>query len=79
MNEIRKPFTEVLSKEQIHNLYVKCNYDENNKELYFECNDFINGFALILYGERDIEFGTDYSNIIDTNGNFIDVLLTPSS
>lgn len=75
MNEIRKPFTEVLSKEQIHNLYVKCNYDENNKGLYFECNDFIDGFALILYGERDIEFGTDYSNIIDTNGNFIDILL----
>ena len=38
-------------------------------------NDFINGFALILYGERDIEFGTDYSDIIDTNGNFIDILL----
>lgn len=74
MNEIRKPFTEVLSKEQIHNLYVKCNYDENNKELYFECNDFIDGFSLILYGDRYIEFA-DYSNIIDTNGNFIDILL----
>ena len=75
MNEIRKPFNEVLSKEQIHNLYVKCNYDKNNEELYFESNDFIDGFALILYGERDIELDINYSNIIDTNGNFIDILL----
>ena len=75
MNEIRKPFSDVLSEEQIRDLYAKCNYDKNNEDLYFECNDFINGFALILYGERDIEFGTDYSDIIDTNGNFIDILL----
>ena len=75
MNEIRKQFSDVLSEEQIRDLYAKCNYDESDENLYFECNDFINGFALISYGERDIEFGTDHSNIIDTNGNFIDVLL----
>lgn len=38
MNEIRKPFTEVLSKEQIHNLYVKCR--EANRQFNDMMNDF---------------------------------------
>lgn len=75
MNEIKKPFSDVLSDEQIHNLHVRCGYDENSRESYFICNDFINGYALIYYGEGDVEYGTHYSNVIDTNGNFIDVLL----
>lgn len=75
MNEIKKPFSDVLSDEQIHNLHVRCGYDENSRESYFICNDFINGYALIYYGEGDVEYGTHYSNVIDTNGNFIDVTL----
>ena len=76
MNEIKKPFSDVLSDEQIHNLHVRCGYDENSRESYFICNDFINGYALIYYGEGDVEYGTHYSNVIDTNGNFIDVTIS---
>ena len=56
-------------------MHVRCGYDENSRESYFICNDFINGYALIYYGEGDVEYGTHYSNVIDTNGNFIDVTL----
>ena len=48
----------------------------NEEESYFKYDDFIDGFALIFYGEDMYDpFGNNYSNIIDTNGNFIDILL----
>lgn len=34
MNEIKKKFSDVLSDEQIHNLHVRCGYDENNRESF---------------------------------------------
>lgn len=73
--EIRRAFSEVLSQEQLHKLHIKCNYDENDSEQFFEYGDFINGISLISHGERDFIWGDRQNNIINTHGDFIDVVL----
>lgn len=73
--EIIRAFEEVLSSEEIADLHRRCDFDLDNSDLFFDASSFINGLSLINYGESDPEWGTAYSNIIDTKGNFIDIQL----
>lgn len=47
MNEVRKPFSEVITEEKMDNLYRRLAYDKDDNDTFFEGNDFINGLALV--------------------------------
>lgn len=79
MNEITRKFLEVLSEQRLDDLRHRCNYYEDDEfnEFYFKGNDFINGYSIVEYGygEEDFQFGEHKSNIIDTNGFFVEIEL----
>lgn len=76
MNEIRKPFSEVITEEKMDNLYRRLAYDKDDNDTFFEGNDFINGLALVKSGVRDAYyFDDEVSYIVDTEGKFVDISL----
>ncbi len=79
MNEITRKFLEVLSEQRLDDLRHRCNYYEDDEfnEFYFKGNDFINVYSIVEYGygEEDFQFGEHKSNIIDTNGFFVEIEL----
>lgn len=75
MSEVFCKFNDILSDNQIAELYRRCNYDKDDKELYFTSNDFIDGYSLIEYGDNDYEFGEQFTNIINKNGDFVEFKL----
>ena len=74
INETIKSYTEVLSPAEIKNVFLMCEY-EDNAENFFEFENFINGYSIIRYGERNNRFDDPCSNIIDTNGHFVEIRL----
>lgn len=76
MNEVRKPFSEVITEEKMDNLYRRLAYDKDDNDTFFEGNDFINGLALVKSGVRDAYyFDDEVSYIVDTEGKFVDISL----
>ena len=76
MNEIRKPFSEVITEEKMDNLYRRLAYDKDDNDTFFEGNNFINGLALVKSGVRDAYyFDDEVSYIVDTEGKFVDISL----
>ena len=72
MHEVFCKFDDTLSDTQITELYRRCNYDKDDEELYFISHDFINGYSLIEYGDNDYEFGKQFTNIINKNGELVE-------
>lgn len=76
MNEIRRPFSEVITEEKKDDLYKRLAYDKDDDDTFFEGNDFINGLALVKSGACNAFFDDGVvSNIIDTKGKFVDIPL----
>lgn len=79
MKEITRKFLDVISGKRLDELRHRCNYyeDDESDEFYFRYNDFINGYSIIEYGysEEDFSFGEHKSNIIDTEGRFVEIKL----
>ncbi len=79
MKEVTRKFLDVISEKQLDDLRRRFNYYEDDEfnEFYFRYNDFINGYSIIEYGygEEDFIFGEHKSNIIDTEGRFVEIKL----
>lgn len=74
MDEQIRPYQEVLNEVQIKKLQEKCGY-EDEYEQFFEIENFVNGFAIVHSGERDYEFSSETTNVIDYKGDYVEIRL----
>ena len=75
MGELIKHVEDILSEEQIQTLQNQCNYDPDDHSQIFEIDDFVNGYALLRWGDQYSVYGGQSTAIIDSNGNFKTITL----